>query len=352
MIVIGTDTHKQTHTCGAVDALTAASRGELTAPARKDGFGKLLLWARALDAERVWAIEDCRHVSGAFERFLIARGERIVRVAPKHMAGARRSSRERGKSDSIDAFSVARAALKEGIESLPGAYLDGAALDIRLLVDHREDLIAARTADQQRLRWHLHDLWPELEIPAGALDTSKWLGKISRRLARAQQTTRVRVARELVRQITARTTRIRELQAELAALVESYAPLTAAKLIGEIAGADRFATDAKLARTSGAAPIPASSGNTSRHRLDRGGNRQLNCALHRLAINKGKWDPDTAAYLARKQTEGKSRKEALRCLKRHLARRVWKLLQTPAPAAAPAAARPTTPPTIAASAPT
>ena len=172
----------------------------------------------------------------------------------------------------------------------------------------------------------------------------------------------MRVGRELVRQISARTTRIRELQAELAALVESYAPrllaergcgpLTAAKLIGEIAGADRFATDAKLARTGGAAPIPASSGNTSRHRLDRGGNRQLNCALHRLAINKANWDPDTATYLARKQTEGKSRKEALRCLKRHLARRVWKLLQTPSPAAALAAAPATAPPTIAASAPT
>jgi transposase len=346
MIVIGTDAHKRTHTCGAVDAFTAAARGEFTAPARPGSFGMLLRWARALDAERVWAIEDCRHVSGAFERFLIARGERIVRVAPKHMAGARRSSRERGKSDSIDAFSVARAALKEGIENLPGAHLDGAALDIRLLVDHREDLIAARTADQQRLRWHMHDLWPELEIPAGALDTGKWLGKISRRLARAQQTTRVRVARELVRQISARTTRIRELQAELAALVESYAPqllaergcgpLTAAKLIGEIAGADRFATDAKIARTGGAAPIPASSGNTSRHRLDRGGNRQLNCALHRLAINKANWDADTAAYLARKQAEGKSRKEALRCLKRYLARRVWRLLRSaPAPNATP-----------------
>jgi transposase len=149
----------------------------------------------------------------------------------------------------------------------------------------------------------------------------------------------VRVARELVRQITARTTRIRELEAELAAQVESYAPqllaergcgpLTAAKLIGEIAGADRFATDAKLARTSGAAPIPASTGNTNRHRLDRGGNRQLNCALHRLAVNKAHWCPDTAAYLARKQAEGKTRKEALRSLKRYLARRVWRLLRSP-----------------------
>ena len=147
-------------------------------------FGKLLVWARELDGERVWAIEDCRHVSGAFERFLVARGERVVRVAPKHMAGARRSARERGKSDSIDAFAVARAALKEGLENLPGAHLDARALDIRLLSDHRDDLIHARTQDQQRLRWHLHDMWPELEIPSGALDTAKWLGKISRRLAR------------------------------------------------------------------------------------------------------------------------------------------------------------------------
>jgi transposase len=264
MMVLGADTHKRSHTVGPVGEATGRVLADRTVPATQRAFEDLRVWARGLDdPDRVWAIEDCRHVSGAFERFLIARGERIVRVAPKHMAGARRSSRERGKSDSIDAFSVARAALKEGIENLPGAHLDGAALDIRLLVDHREDLIAARTADQQRLRWHLHDLWPELEIPAGALDTSKWLSKISRRLARAQQTTRVRVARELVRQISARTTRIRELQAELAALVESYAPqllaergcgpLTAAKLIGEIAGADRFATDAKLARTGGAA---------------------------------------------------------------------------------------------------
>jgi transposase len=85
-----------------------------------------------------------------------------VRVAPKHMAGARRSARERGRSDSIDALSVARAALHEGLET-PGAHLDGPALDIRLLSDHRDAFVAARTQDQQRLRWHPHELWPELE---------------------------------------------------------------------------------------------------------------------------------------------------------------------------------------------
>lgn len=350
MIVIGTDTHKQSHTCGAVDAATARGRGERTAAARQDGFGELLRWARALDHERVWAIEDCRHVSGGFERFLIARGERIVRVAPKHMAGARRSARQRGKSDSIDAFAVARAALREGVETLPSAHLDERALEIRLLLDHHDDLVADRSDDQRRLRWHLHDLWPELQIPAGALDREKWLIKLSRRLARAEQHARVRIARELVRAIAQRTKHIRALESELAPLVSNYAPqllaergcgvLTAAKLIGEIAGADRFASDAKLARAAGIAPIPVQSGRTDRHRLDRGGNRQLNCALHRLAVNKGRLDPTTAAYLAAKQAEGRSRMEALRCLKRHLARRVWKLLQTTSPTA------PMTPTTI------
>lgn len=338
MIVIGTDTHKRTHTCGAVEGQTAAAVDEHTAKARKPGFDQMLGWARGLDDERCWAIEDCRHVSGSFERFLVAHGERVVRVAPKHMAGARKSARERGKSDSIDAFAVARAALKEGIENLPTAHLDHQALEIRILLDHHDNLVQSRSSDQRRLRWHLHDLWPELEIPDRALDRDKWLSKVSRRLARAQQDARVRVARDLVHEIKDRTKRIRELKRELEPLVEAYAPqllaergcgtLTAAKLIGEIAGADRFASDAKLARTGGVAPIPASSGASTRVRMDRGGNRQLNLAFHRLAINKGRLCPETAAYLARKQAEGKSRREALRCLKRHLARRVWKLLQT------------------------
>src|ERR687890_2547079 len=131
MIVLGADTHKRSHTIAAVSAATGELLGEQTVLVGAKGFAGLVVWARALGEQRVWAIEDCRHVSGSFERFLIARGERVLRVAPKHMAGARRSSRERGKSDSIDAFSVARAALKEGLDNLPGAHLDGAALDIR-----------------------------------------------------------------------------------------------------------------------------------------------------------------------------------------------------------------------------
>jgi transposase len=352
MIVIGSDPHKTNFCFGAVEAATGELRSSEDVEASTAGFERVLGWARELDPERVWAIEDCRHVSGRLERFLLARGERIVRVAPKLMAGARKSARQRGKSDLIDATAVARAALREGIETLPGAQLEGPALEVRLLVDHHDDQVNCRTAKQGRLRWHLHDLECPIAVPTGGLDRDVWLDRLGRWLARRPQYARVRIARKLVCEIRAITREVRELERELERLVEALAPqllaergcgpLTAAKLIGEIAGAERFATDAKLARTAGVAPIPASSGRRDRHRLDRGGNRQLNCALHRLAVNKGRWDPNSANYLARKQAEGKTRMEALRCLKRHLARRVHRLLTQPIPnPAAPLTALPT-----------
>ena len=336
MIVIGTDTHKRTHTCAAVFAGTGQLAAGLTASAREAGFRELLAWGRSLDQERVWALEDCRHVSGSLERFLVACGERVVRVPPKLMGESRRGERSSGKSDPIDAIAVARAALREGPETLPTAHLDKDALQIKLLLDHREDLVKARSEDQCRLRWHLHDLWPELEIPAGALDRILWLDRIARKLARAERGTRVEIARELLIEIRRRTRRASELEREIDALVKAKAPellglegcgtLTAAKLIAETAGAGRLASDAKFARLAGVAPIPASSGSRIRHRLDRGGNRQLNCALHRIAVTQGRCHAPAREFLAKKQAEGKSRIEALRCLKRHLARRVWKLL--------------------------
>ena len=152
---------------------------------------------------------------------------------------------------------------------------------------------------------------------------------------------RVRIARDELRRLRELTASIKALKAEITELVTELAPqlvaepgcgpLTAAKLVGEIAGADRFATDAQLARAAGIAPIPASSGRTDRHRLDRGGNRQINAAIHRIAVTRARCDPETSDYIARKKTEGKTNRDAIRCLKRHLARRVWHLLRTPTP---------------------
>ncbi len=152
---------------------------------------------------------------------------------------------------------------------------------------------------------------------------------------------RVRIARDELRRLRELTQTIKALEAEIAGLVAQVAPqlltepgfgpLTAAKLVGEIAGAGRFATDAKLARAAGLAPIPVSSGKTNRHRLDRGGNRQINAAIHRVAVTRARCHPETRDYIARKRAEGKTTREAIRCLKRHLARRIWHLLQPPHP---------------------
>jgi transposase len=208
-------------------------RGQREIKAEEPGHLAAVRWARGLDEDRVWAIEDCRHVSRRLEQALIAAGERVVRVPPQRMGASRRGEREPGKSDQIDALERELLVLVEA---------------------HRPQLLA--------------------EIGCGAL--------------------------------------------------------TAALLIGRTAGAERFASDASFARLTGTAPIPCSSGQRQQHRLDRGGDRQLNSALHIIAITRARYDPATRAYLARKEAEGKTRKGALRCLKRHLARRFHYLLSLPA----------------------
>jgi transposase len=298
MIVLGADMHKRSHTIAAVAAVSGELLGDKTIPVGDRGFSVALDWADGLEDERVWALEDCRHVSAAFERFLLVHGERVVRVATRLMAGERRGGRDRGKSDRIDAVAVARATLREGVDRLPVAELAGVELDIGLLVDHRERLVRMRTALYNDLLWHLHDLWPEQSLPGCALLSKQWTTRIGRRLARAEQTARVRIARDELRHLRELTHTIDALEAEIAALVAQaapqllaepgFGPLTAGKLIGEIAGAQRFANDAKLARAGGIAPIPISSGKTNRHRLDRGGNRQINTAIHRVAVTRAR----------------------------------------------------------------
>ncbi|MDQ3678247.1 MAG: IS110 family transposase [Actinomycetota bacterium] len=338
MIVIGTDTHKRSHALAAVDEGTGRVAGGREITADQAGHLAALCWARELDAGRVWAIEDCRHVSRRLEQALLAAGERVVRVAPHRMGESRRAEREPGKSDQIDALAVARAVVKDGPDAFAAAYLDEDKMAIRLLSDHRGDLVAERTRMQNRLRWHLVLLCPELEasLKPRCLDRPAQLDRIDRRLRRLPLDTRVRVAREELSQIRTLTRRITALQAELRQLVKAHCPqllsetgcgpLTAALLIGRTAGAERFKSEASFARQAGVAPIPASSGQRDRHRLHRGGDRQLNHALHIIAITRARVDPATRAYLERKQAEGKSRREAIRCLKRHLARRFHRVL--------------------------
>ncbi len=176
MIVIGVDVHKHSLTAVAVDEL-GRERGAWSGPV---GMG-LLVWARSVGEERLWAVEDCRHVTRGLERSLVGESERLVRVPPRLTAPQRRRGRTRGKSDRIDALAVARAALQEPLLDGPRAG-EETLHELTLLVDHRDDLVAERRRCQQRLRWHLHELDPTLAVPLGALDRAVWIDRLGRQL--------------------------------------------------------------------------------------------------------------------------------------------------------------------------
>lgn len=332
MVTIGADLHKRWHTAVAVDEL-GRKLAEKTVRATPAGHLELLTWGERF-GDRRWALEDCRHLTRRLEADLVRASEAVVRVSPKLMAGARRSSREPGKSDPIDALAVARAALRE--PDLPVARLDGPEREVRLLVDHRDDLVAERTRAQNRLRWHLHELFPGDEPSPRSLDRRHVLAALETRLA-GQPGTVARIAAELVGRIRELTSAIDRLEREIATLVAGLAPtlielqgcgsLTAAKLVGETAGIGRFRSAAAFARHDGTAPVPVWSGNVTRHRLSRGGNRQLNVALHRIAITQLQRPGRGQDYLAKRLAAGDTKTEAIRALRRRLSDEVYRRMQ-------------------------
>jgi transposase len=334
MVVLGVEPHKKTHTIVAVDD-NGHELAQITVNATVAGHLKLLRWA-ADHPDRRWAVEDGRHVAGRLLRALIGAGEQVTCVPTKLMAGARAGARTRGKSDPIDALAVARAALRE--PDLPTAHLDQTCLDLRLLVDHREQLVAERTRNINRVRWDLVDLAPDLE-PAQKLTSPTLLRRLVDQLDQLPASIRRDLAIEKVQRILADTERITQLERDITRLVTPLAPallalvgvsgLTAAKLMGEVAGIDRFPTPAKLANHVGTACIPVWSGNTERHRLNRGANRQLNCAVHRIAITQVRCHPPAQALFTRRRTTD-TKAGAYRVIKRHLIDVIYRAMKTDA----------------------
>ena len=307
MVVIGVDSHKRTHTAVAVDG-NGRKLAERTVTARSAGHLELVRWA-ARFPERRFALEDTRHLSRRLSTDLLVAGQSVVWVPTRLMAGARRSGREPGKSDPIDALAVARAALRE---DLPVAVLDGSEREVRLLVDHRDDLVAERTRMQNRLRWHLHELDPGNEPVARSLDRMVVLDALAERLVDLQGTV-ARIARELV-------VRIRELTRTLV----GCGSLGAAKLVGETARVARFRSAAAFARHNGTAPLPVWSGNVERHRLSRTGNRQLNVVIHRIAITQIRLGGAGRAYFEKRRAAGDTKAEAIRALRRRISDEVFR----------------------------
>jgi transposase len=335
MVTLGIDAHKRTHTIVAIDARGRQLAVKTIATTTKDHLG-LLVWAEQLtDSEGLlWAIEDCRHLSRRLERDLLGAGQSIVRVPTKLMARVRDSSRTYGKSDPIDALAVARAAQRE--PDLPVARLDGADREVRLLTEHRESLVAERTRCICRLRWHLHELDPSWEPKARSLDRISTLDHVNARISGLEGTV-ARLARGLADRCRELGLQITELTAEITKLVSAMAPaliaipgcgaLTAAKILGETAGIERFKSKDAYARHNGTAPMPVWSSNNARHRLSRTGNRQLNASIHRMALTQAHWHPAAKDMMARRKAGGDSGMEALRVLKRRLSDVVYAALR-------------------------
>lgn len=336
MIVIGIDAHKRSHTAVAVDERSRklAEKTTGTTPAH---HRELLSWAQELGGgEVLWAIEDVRHLSRQLEIDLLVAGQSVVRVPTKLMAHARDFARTYGKSDPIDALAVARAALRE--PNLPTARLDGPERDLRLLVDHREDLVNERTRICNRLHWHLHELDPSKDVGDKMLGRYRVLDELTAWLGSQSRSTVRRIAAELVDDIRRLTIRIKDLEKEITAMVNNMAPtlvgldgigaLSAAKILGEVAGIDRFDDKAKFAAHNGTAPMPVWSSNNVRVRLRRTGNRQLNCAIHRMAITQMRMNNEAKAYLEKRMANGNTKTEAIRSLKRRLSDVVYRALTT------------------------
>jgi transposase len=333
-VMIGIDPHKASHTAAALD-----ERGQVLARQRfaatLEGYQALRQWAGRWD-ERRWAVEGAHGVGRSVAQRLVADGERVVDVPAKLAARVRVLSTGHGrKTDPADAVSVAVAARNApwlrpvGVEDQAGV--------MHLLTNRREDLVAMRTQTINRLHRLLVDL-----VPAGAgrnLTANRAAALLDQvRPTGAAAVTRHQLARELITDVRNLDRRIAEVKARIKAavahsktsLVELFGvgPVLAAKLLGEVGDICRFPTKHHFAAHTGTAPLEASSGQVVRHRLSRAGDRKLNHALYLMAIVQIRHPTAGQAYYRRKRAEGKSPKEALRCLKRRLSDAVYRCLLT------------------------
>lgn len=331
MTAVGIDTHKRTLAACAVDAVGAVL-GEQTFENEPAGFVALAAWVDVVAPGSPIGIEGSSTYGAAAARHLVALGHDAREVPPQLTKRERRRSRRAGKDDPGDARAIARVTLRES--DLPPVRLEDATTELGLLVEAREDVVHAQTQARNRLHAQLVVLLPGYPRTAARLVRPAQLALIQREL-RPLTGIRAELARTLLAEVRRLGRRADELEGLIRERVAGQplldlpgaGPLTTARLIAEAGDLERFASTDAFAMLAGVAPIPASSGEVQRMRLNRGGNRQLNRALYTIALSQSLHHAPAKAYIARKRAEGKSRAEALRCLKRRLVRPVFRLLQ-------------------------
>lgn len=338
-VVIGVDTHRDAHACAVVGAHTGEVIAEFTVAADPAGYRAALSQVAALGCrERTWALEGCGSYGAGLRRHLADAGERVVEAG---LPGPG----VRAKSDALDAVRAARSVLACPHPMLPRA--DGAREILRVLMLARDGAIDIRRRALCQLRAVIVSAPDGLREPLRRLPRQALVRRCAALRPRAHADPVMGASalalRVLARRILIVTAEARELERAIHEQVTQIAPallgepgvgpINAARLLLSWSHPGRIHSEAAFARLGGVAPIPASSGQVVRHRLNRGGDRQLNYALHAIILVRKRADPATRAYIERRLGEGKSRRDATRCLKRYLARHLFRLLEATATSA-------------------
>jgi transposase len=339
--VVGVDPHRDTHALAVVDVRTGGVVFEATVAANSDGYRQaLVLGDQHAPGRRVFAVEGTGSFGAGLTRFLSGRGERVLEVGR-----LRRERRSGGKTDALDAVRAARSVLAQRRPAEPRAGGEREAL--RALMAAREGAVNAKRAGLCQLRDLLITTPEPLRSELRPLSRAQLLRRLVAVRPERRQDPELRgtllALRTIARRVRQLTAEERELAGEIETLTRKLAPqlleqpgvgpLAAAQILISWSHRDRIRSEAAFARLAGCAPLPASSGQTVRYRLDRGGDRRLNRALHMILVTKRRAHPPTIAYLERRMREGKSRREASRCPKRYLARNLYRLLEHGVPLA-------------------
>jgi transposase len=344
-IVLGVDTHKDIHVAAVITSL-GVLRESMRFPATAAGYPALLAWAGTFGVLRRAGVECTGSYGAALARHLRAAGVEVIEVNQPDKATRRRQ----GKTDSLDAVSAARAVLS-GRASGSAKAGDGPVEMLRMFKLAKSSAIKARTQTINQLKAVLVAADPQLRETLAGLSNLRLIRRCAQLNIDTPQDATSAAAytlRLLARRILTLTDEIRELEHQITTAITSHTPqlLTrrgigpdnaAALLIAAGDNPDRLRSEASFAALCGVSPLEASSGKTSRRRLNRGGDRQANSALYRIALSRLRWDARTRDYLARRITEGKTRREAIRCLKRYIAREIYQIITSP-PETQPSAA--------------
>jgi transposase len=331
-VAIGIDSHKRSLAVAVVDDVGRPMEVREFANDPR-GHRALLRWARRFGDGSTIGIEGFGNFGAGVSKYLLDAGEDVREVPANLTFRERNRKTSKAKSDPHDAVAIARVVARD--DGLGSAAKDQLSDDLKVLVDHRDQLVRARTMAANRIHKHLTVLYPGYGDRIPRLTGKRHVAAVVRLLQR-DSSVRADIVRRHIKEVRRLDDEIThtgdQIEAKINQIGTSLTQLrgvgvmTAAKILGELGNCHRIRSKAAFGMLTGTAPLAASSGVTSRHRFNRGGNRQLNYALHTIAINCLRLDPETRLYIDRKRAEGKSKKEAMRCLKRHLANVVYRQL--------------------------